>query len=716
MIEEESCGVRKRRRIDNDKRRIELFAAALKCVQNTDEFDRIFSESCLTVVNLSNLMSQQQQQVRIKYKLTTANGPGVRAFVVDDNDARDDENDYDDDDDEDDDDDGDDVKDRRIEEDDQSRRNIFSALWCQITGGKETAESIFDPDTNCIRAKRRDVLAVASVFRFKACPEFRSSFIQQLAQFQDRVFALYQHIHLARCERSNHEACHIGCNVQDISVTTANDAINDAIKSLVDLVPSDPNERKNELFRAIVRQTWEQTKECSASMLTISLAIFNYSKRLYRRCAKLVQQLALVPGVTNEHTFHAHSIQLYNLMFVRTYETMRQINVNLQRVVHRSLLDDLLLSGGRGGSVVGGDEEVKDNGGGDRDDDDDYEDNVRAEEDEDNEDDDAAAEKMDRLIESDEDNRTQRKVRELLLGYRYYITGDVRKLTLLASNRIDFSVENTCEELVALDDTAWSIFLCIKMLYFERPTYRLYRFVRSIDRRFVEHGVELRPRTEVRSALQTNDVRRNVFEMEFLVRQIHEVVSAIASNSRRLQQRGGGRRRGLHHRRRRRPRYETITAAAPPVTVDEISADNLMKTVERDVNRLNDEQFQINERVWEYCSGWPFTMHDSYRFTYPYALLSNLSNFEDLTKIRECVSLYHQLLRVKFYRFVFRRRREMPPTGPNVVVPEQPENIAIPDLPSIYHSMQVNVAANEERERQIQSTLRDINEMMMDTS
>jgi hypothetical protein len=72
------------------------------------------------------------------------------------------------------------------------------------------------------------------------------------------------------------------------------------------------------------------------------------------------------------------------------------------------------------------------------------------------------------------------------------------------------------------------------------------------------------------------------------------------------------------------------------------------------------------------------------------------------------------LLRLKFYRFVFRRQAAVSklPSEPS---PSTSNTTTIPDLPSIYHTMQMNVAANEERERQIQSTLREISEMM-DTS
>lgn len=566
----------------------------------------------------------------------------------------------------------------------QAKLTCFAALWYQMSGGERVDDVLHSG--NCLRADRREVLGVAAAFRFGADKSFRGTVVNALDAHRQKMDALLATLHMAKCKLGNHSGCDFGWG-REISITTVNDVVAQAVQSVLDFCPSetDGGVAANDPVCAnalveVARQVWHQIQDAWIAALAVSTAVSDFAKDLYARVAFVAAQLQRVPRVPGS-VYTAHMVQLYTLMFVRTFETLRQIGVNTMTLVHGATLEPWLRVAGEGDELVAETTSIDAPADGESDID--------------------FQEHMDRYAESDEDNDVQRRVRRFLLGYSDLLSGDAWRAAAKASAGIDFQTETDCEELVALNETALTVFLVVRMLYYEPVTGRLRRFVASVDRAMAAAGgPTLRERKAVRQRLS---VASDLYESSFLVRQIRDTLDRRCG--------GGGGSGGVSTA---DERMAACRANAGRAAGNALDANSLMNAIECDVGRLTDKQFQLNERQWDDCRQWIFTATDAYKFTYAYAVMSKLRRLDQLQEVRRVVSLYNQLLRVKVYRLVFERRRAPPRAASEPMDWEASESGvggADADLASMYDTVESELRAQQQREQLVRGTLRRIEDL-----
>lgn len=623
----------------------------------------------------------------------------------------------------------------------EERNRSFAALWYQLTRGSEKFNDIVSCE-NRLKERRRDALAVACSFRFSATKPFRTNVIDACRAYDEKMSVLLEYLHVSICKRDTHQDCDMEWP-NEITVTSGYEIIHNVLASVmkfatIEREPTEPLNRaaimQAETVRSAAKQIWAVVKNCWYCELNLSGRIFAYTRDIYPRLAKNVKQIQRVPDLPINF-LHAQTIQLYALMFVRTYENVRQLQINLYHMFYEEFFKKVLRSSpneddendqadGRVDSVDLGtiynephfahssvDEETQ-----------------------------KEHERMDRYVESDEDNSVQKRVREFLLGYAYFIAGDARLLAGKASVvNLDLLTETDCKELVALNETVLCIFLALRMIYFDQHTARLERFVRSVEREFAtciasrkqrpdqtSHTWRIRSRALLRTDLEnaaaksvseTYPNRINILEIEFLNRWLRETITAGPAEQSSSFAQPTVNKTPCDQRKSSRQKM-------PP-----LDADTLMRQIERDVLKLNDQNFQLNERNWSDCNGWIFASYDKYKFTYPYALLNNVSNIDRLRDVRKNISLYNQLLRLKFYRMVFVREKNHEhqrsathePTGTPSQQRSEPEDDgqayrnAQRNLSEIYQTLSNDLLVRESRERNVRSSLDQISELVRST-
>lgn len=728
---------RARRRVYNPHEEFSRF-------QNNDEHDNIFSEFCINTLDAHDLVPADNYSLkRIRYANGNAQGVSLLrecdmsseeeedAYSVGDTDAETVDKFY--------------SNDPTVRDMDyleplgvnggcvsqtsnakltEERKRSFAALWYQLTRGSEKLDDIVSCE-NRLKERRRDALAVACSFRFSASKQFHNDVIEACRSFDENMAVLLEYLHVSVCKRDNHQECDMTWP-SEITVTSSYEIIHNVLASVmkfaVEREPTDPMNRAQvmqaETVRSAGKQIWTVVKNCWFSELNLSGRIFAYSREIYPRLAKNVKQIQRVPDLP-QNFLHAQTIQLYSLMFVRTYENVRQLQINLYHMFYDEFFKKVLRY-----SKNDTDEREENGDGLDTiyneplfgppiNDDDDYDDETMRQH-----------EHMDRYVESDEDNAVQKRVREFLLGYAYFIAGDARLLASKASVNLDLLTETDCKELVALNETVLCIYLALKMIYFDPNTARLERFVRSVEREFAtciatrkrinQSAVwSLRSRALLRNDLEnaaakpvsdSGENRINILEIEFLNRWLRETINASPCDNAVT----------VQHTVNKTPcekRKEERERKKLP-----LDADALMRQIERDVIKLNDQNFQMNERNWNDCRGWIFAPYDKFKFTYPYALLNNIASIDRLRDTRKNISLYNQLLRLKFYRMVFVREEHKEQQSATYDPGSRSDNYAYRNaqrnLSEIYDTLSKDLLLRESRERGVRNSLDQISKLV----
>lgn len=394
----------------------------------------------------------------------------------------------------------------------QLRLRCFAALWYQITCGSETFGSIVRA-SNRLRGDRVDVIAVAFVFRFSVLRSIGFAKLHdRFEAFRERTDNLLMLNHMNNCSASDHGLCTLR-SPGDITLTTSVDLRRQCVRVVLQEI-SRMNARQsmdsavaNEVYSMLVNMSaalQKDLRECWLSEIALSASLLEYTRNLYHRVAGTARNLRRIPNLGSSY-FRSHAIQLYALMFVRSFEVARQVAVSVEQMLFDHQLSNMLaLLAGRNAdthsssmqnaaantpavpdvcvTLQGLQEGVGGTGKpavaiarGLAEQPLDHEASILDEE----------HEQLDRLVENDQDNLTQCKVRSFLMGYGYYLNGkrDTKRLVsrAITNSGIDFDADTDCAELLELNETILNIYSTLKMLYYDEPTLRLQRFVASVE-------------------------------------------------------------------------------------------------------------------------------------------------------------------------------------------------------------------------------------------
>lgn len=635
-------------------------AKELARFQQPGELDRVFSETCLTLFDLCELVPSST------VGLVGVGVPTKRAKPLDGSSV--------------------------LCDDDQlqpgvspnpeheARLRCFGAVWYQLTGGQETLDSLVQSG-NWLCSNRRDVIAPATLFRFsvQANPLARQ-LRDHLLQYRSRVDTLVECTHILRCGKRNHESCELSRVGPEVSsLVTVRRLANDTLVGLRRFLRSSVARADLCTATAVRQQTWSQMHELWLATLALSTTLMQLANRLVPRLARLVDQLARIPR-TPKSIVRCHVIQLYALRLVGTFETLRQLDVNLQRAVVKSAFRQFSDAANRGRRYL--------------DDDDDYqhdeheldESRMVVEVDE-------HTARMDWLVNTTEENHRFAEMRDFLLDYCRDDKRGAAASSPSAAVRASMASDAGYEELSRLERIALALYRCVVFLSYDegvsvKSSPRAARFVEAINNATAKKGVRLRTPSDIRKRLvggvgngdggggggidrnnggRGGGVARksvdvdddgdgdddymddeldtesdtvnvaattgNLFEMQTLVRQVDELLTTVT-----------GKTRGY-----------SCASVAPSTAVA--------------LAELNDTNFQLTERNWSDCANWVFAPCDQYKFTYLYAILSRVRSYETLRELRQLISLYTELLRLKAYRLLFVRQPTLSAATSNTVAP-----------------------------------------------